>query len=493
MKYYAAIDIGTTNIKCAIFKEENGELSLCDKLEHECGLIHPSALEVEQDALLWWDTICKMLKTFSAHYEITAVGISSQGITIVPVDKNNEPLHNAISWLDKRHSNGRLAAINRISKRRFRGITARQSHDDYGIAKISWLLYNKPEIVENTHMYLMPMDFIIAKLCGNWVTDHSMAAGTAAYSIKNKRWSKTILNTFRVPTNKLPTIQISGTEAGHITTSASKQTGLKEGTIVAIGAQDQKCGALGVGFKKGVAALSMGTAFALSIKLDEFVQTQSGFIPIFAGILGEGYQWEACIATGGEALQWIGRLFDMSSETMSDLVADYTADEHSPYFFPHLLGCYHPRMYPNACGGFYNLFLATDKVSMIYAVMEGVAFSLNQNIVLAKAAGEQIDDIYAYGGGSRSDSWLQLLADVSGIRIHALVVDDASCIGAAMLAAMACGVSNVYHENKFRRVFEPDFSKHAILQQRFKAFNKIEELTFGNVKLRSDFKRQNIP
>jgi len=478
MKYYAAIDLGTTNIKCAIFKEKDGELRLCDKLEQECELISTSTLEVEQNATIWWDITCKMLKTFSTCYDIAAVGISSQGITIVPVDENNKPLHNAISWLDQRKSVIRYAVIKRFGVKRYRAITSRLDPGDYGIARIMWLLIHRKKLSSMAYKYLMPMDFINAKLCGVAVTDHSMAAGTAAYDIKNKCWSDEILESFNVPSSKLPLIQNSGSIAGYVTEIASEQTGLKVGTVVAVGAQDQKCGALGAGLKKGIASLSMGTAFALTIKLNDFVQARDGFIPIFADILGEGYQWEACIATGGAALQWLGRLLNLSSEEMSDQIIDYIPDEHNPYFFPHMSGCYHPKMYPDACGNFYNLSMNNDKTAMIYAVMEGIVFSLNQNIILAKAANEQVSEIYAYGGGSRSDPWLQLLADVSGVVVHALMIEDASCVGAAMLAAKACGVDKVSHQNEFRRVFVPDLNKTNLMQMRFKRFNKVEKRIF---------------
>ena len=497
MKYCAAIDLGTTNIKCAVFElavgpdneprldsdrftpDSGAELRLIDLSEAECGLIYPSAEETEQDAAAWWDIICSMLSRAAASYDIGSVCVSSQGISVVPVDREFMPLGNAISWLDRRDAAESGGIFGVISPERYLEITARVSPAMYAASKISWIIRNNKEIAAKTHKYLMPLDYITARLCGSAVTDHSMAAGTAAYDMRGRKWSPEILGYYNIDVSMLPVIQNSGTVAGYATGEAAAQTGLKPGTIIAVGAQDQKCGALGAGLRFGAATLSMGTAFALTVKLDKLRRAENGFIPVFADISGDGYAWESCINTGGAALQWCAGLFGDGYGAVNSLAAGYKPYANSPLFIPHLSGCGHPRMYADASGGFYGLKLGDDKAAMYYSVMEGVAFTLRQNINEVINAGLNPDLIYAFGGGARSDAWLQIIADITGVEISAMDIRDAPCAGAAILAARAYGVPAAGYRNEARRAFKPRAEKQPLLKLRYEKYNGLEKKFFG--------------
>ena len=244
MALLAGLDLGTTGSRCILFDEQ---LNVIGDAYYEYPLINLPPDFVEQDAELWWVLLCRAIKEAAVNggadlHDVVAVSISSQGITMVPVDSSLHPLCNAINWLDRRKGTEGSEIIDAIGSREYTTITARLSPLAYGLSKILWFKKNRPDIYNRTSRFLMPMDFIIGKLCGNIVTDHSMAAGMGCYDMAGRCWSDKILEAVGVSKSLLAEIKQSGHIAGYVTNKAAAECGLAEGTIVAIGAQDQKCG-----------------------------------------------------------------------------------------------------------------------------------------------------------------------------------------------------------------------------------------------------------
>jgi len=99
-----AIDLGTSNLKGAVF-DLNGREIAYESIEYS--LYTPSNTIVENDINLYWDNILLILKRLSKKLgkkikNVAAISTSSQGETIVPVDKSMKPLRNAIVWIDTR-------------------------------------------------------------------------------------------------------------------------------------------------------------------------------------------------------------------------------------------------------------------------------------------------------------------------------------------------------------------------------------------------------
>ena len=480
MKLYIGIDLGTTGVKCVLY---GGDLAEHRQLYREYPLITLSPSEIEQDAALWWRLTADMLHELCAGVDtaaIGAVGISSQGISVVPVDSSFRPQRNAISWLDRREGTDGGALFRDLPPERYRAITGRPSPQLYAAPKIAWLMGGgcKP------YKYLMPLEFLTARLCGVAVTDHSMAAGSGAYDMLGRCWSPEILSALGIDPGLLPAIQNSGTVAGTVTAECARETGLREGTLVAVGAQDQKCGALAAGLSPGVATLSMGTAFALTIKADEPAAPRRGFIPVFSDLFGDGYQLECCINTGGAALKWwrdtLGSGMDYPA--LNESVERYRPVEGSPFCFPHFSGCGHPRQFENALACFWGISLDTPQEAMLYALMEGLAFSLRENI---EAAGQPVSAIRAFGGGSRSPVWLGIIADVCGMPVYPLATAETACMGAAILAMIAAGqdrgacLAAAARSCPAGAAVQPDEDRAGLLRSRYAAFTALEAKLFG--------------
>ena len=86
-----------------------------------------------------------------------------------------------------------------------------------------------------------------------------------------------------------------------------------------------------------------------------------------------------------------------------------------------------------------GLKLETTRGDILKGIMEGTAFYLKQVVDGLPATGIRIDEFRATGGGSKSDAWIQLCADILGRPFVRPEVTEAGALGAALMAGVGCG------------------------------------------------------
>lgn len=471
MKIYLAIDLGTTGCRSILFDESLNQLAAAYE---EYGLITPREKWTEQDAGLWWEmtlrTAAEAIKDAGVDSrQIEGISISSQGITIVPVDENIRPLCNAQSWLDVRGEEQCAQIEKNFGSDYIFTHTGKENQPCYSLPKILWIRQYQPEIYAKTWKFLMPMEFLIAKFTGNCITDHSMASGTLMYDIKNLCWSKEILEHYSIREEQLPTICWGGESAGCVLPEVAEKLGLREDCVVAVGAQDQKCAAYGAGLNDGVMTISLGTAAAITKRWNE-PKTRE-----YRGIGWCGYvepgTWvtEGVIGTAGTCLRWVrDMLFPGESyDVINEEALQARERGSSVLFYPYLNG-----FYPNPEGSFYGVNLATNRGDFALAVMEGVAFQIRSILEQMDAYGN-VHTLVLFGGGAKSPVWRQIIADVTGMRIQVPVTPEAASAGAAMLAAKAAGdrlpglqIEESYEPSENRELYEQKYGKFRAIEKR---------------------------
>ncbi len=257
---YASIDLGTTGMQCILFNREGKILRTFYK---EYPLIIKGRL-IEQDANLWRETAKEALKVVAEGEKIKGISISSQGITLVPIDKAGNPLSNAISWLDKRAKKESDYLQEHFSKEETYEKLGRQFRESSTFSKIMWLKEHNNEIYKKTYKFLLPLDYLNYKFTQKCVTDYTMASGTGAFNIQKKEWDKDILKISKVDQSRLPEVKCMGTDLGPILPDIADEIGIPKSTHLFLGAQDQKCAAIGAGIAEGIYTISLGTATAIS-------------------------------------------------------------------------------------------------------------------------------------------------------------------------------------------------------------------------------------
>lgn len=475
MSVYLAVDLGTTGCRSILFDENLCEIS---SAYEEYGLITPREDWVEQDAELWWKlTVSTAQSAISKSgikgNEIKAISISSQSETLVPVDENFTPLCNAISWLDNRTGEEVSQIIEDFGNDKICEIMGKPATTTYTLPKLLWLKKHQPEIFNSAYKFLMPMDFLIAKLTGKCITDYSMASGTLLYDLKNFCWYKEFLDFYGIKEEKMPEIAFAGTNVGTVLPEVAKLIGVSEDCVVAVGAQDQKCAALAAGLNDGVMTISLGTATAIEKRWTE-AKTEDNHGVSWCGYVEEGtFVTEGVINTAGTCLRWVrDQFFKGEKYSLIDEEALAAMERGSSLlFYPHLCGAGDPDFYPDSTGVFYGIGLATNRGDFALAVMEGIAFQIRVILEAMEAYGN-VHTLIIFGGGAKSELWSQIIADATGLKIAIPKTPEAAGAGAAMLAAKA--VDEKLNALDLIKFYEPSERQEAY-DKKYAKFREIEK------------------
>ncbi len=412
---FMSIDLSTTACKVLIFDSSGIPIA-----ESHCDmpLFHPRPNWIEADANDWWNITVKCIRQVLDNipsYQIAGIGVCGLMHALVPVDRSGVPLDRVMLWMDQRCK----PQCEWIKERR----------PDHFIPtylsapKLRWLIENKPDVVDKTYKFMFGKDFIRLKLTGEFATDESDAGGTALFDYKQKCWSDEMLNLIGIPIDKMLSIKGSTEIAGYVTESSAKETGLKEGTPVVIGASDVKSTFIGVNiYTPKRVCLYMGTAAWVAIS------DEKGAV-----------NWGGATATFGVGLRWCNELFDksMTYSEMVDLAEDVPPSSDGIIFFPHLMGERWPKFNSYAKGTIFGLTLSHRKKHIIRAILEGNAYLIRQ--IIESYGIQRIENITATGGGAKSKLWLQIISDVTGKTVSVPKVTEATALGSAILSAVGIG------------------------------------------------------
>lgn len=442
MALYLAVDLGTTGCRSILFDENMGAVA-SDYREY--GLITPRETWVEQDAQLWWSLTLQTAKAAIekagvSGSEIRGISVSSQGITVVPVDRDITPLCNALTWLDTRAQEEAEQLRRDFGEDTVYRLTGKPVSAVYTLPKLLWLKKYCPEIFNSTWKFLMPMEFLVAKFTGNCITDHSMASGTLLYDLKNGCWSEQLLKHYKIPEAALPRIAWGGEVAGCVLAEVAQELGLRPDCVVAVGAQDQKCAAYGVGLDEGVMTVSLGTAAAITKRWNTARTEDNQGVGWCGYVEKDTYVTEGVINTAGTCLRWVrDMLFPGEGYDVINAEAKQAFQRGSSLLFhPFLAGADAPHYYAGSTGSFYGVSLATTRGDFALAVMEGVAFQIRVILEAMQAYGN-VHSLVLFGGGANSDVWASVIANVTGMKICIPQNTEAAGAGAARLAAKAAG------------------------------------------------------
>lgn len=465
------LDIGTTACKCVAFNESFDVIASAGR---EYPLIHTD-LGVEQDAQEWWRAAILTIREVSGAGTISSIGISSQGITFVPVDKEGNDLSNSITWLDMRADSECGFIKDTIGEYAVYQKTGKRINPAYTLPKLMWLKKHRPHIYDDTYKFLTAHDYMIMKLSGAFLTEDSLAAGSMAYDIKSKVWDRDILEICGIDIEKMPALKSSGTYAGRLTPMAAKELGLSEGVIVTAGGQDQKCAAYGAGLKEDTITVSLGTSCAVTALYDKPVLPGDMSLPCFPFIDGKSWVLEGFGSTAGASVKWFRSNF-CEGGTLRDF--DKSAEEsygsnNSVMFFPYLGGTGSPEWYDADSGGFTGISLDTTKGDMARAVLESTAFTIHSNIRKMESLGKRYDVISVFGGGAYSDIWLRIIADVTGKTVVVPDVRQAACLGASLVG------QNCKSKGSVHKTFNPDNIKHEYYRKLYRKYKVTENSIYG--------------
>lgn len=482
MTHVLSIDLGTTGCRAAIFDHS---LTMIGKASATYSLITLSASEIEQDAEDWWKAVVSTVqnvcrKTKIEKNSIRSISISAQTIGFVPIDQDGNTLFNSISWLDTRAKKESALLGERYGNDQLYQITGKRNDPIYTLPKLLWFKSVHPDIYEKAYKLLLPLDYLIYRLCGRFVTDHTCGSSTMYYQLQTQDWSTTLLEDNGLDPNKLPELLWAGDIVGPLTREAAEALGLSSDTIVCMGAQDQKCASLGACLDQEITTVSLGTASLIEQKCTSLSYDPNGQIPVFSYLNPGEYVLEGILSTCGASLEWFRTfLGNTISFAEMDALADKVPAGRDPiYFYPYFTGGTSPH-WKGSTASFIGLSLSSQSGHVARSIMEGIAFHIRANIDAMSSISSQTDILHIFGGGSRSAVFCQIIADVTGREVRTFSNSDTALIGAAMLAMKGIGENPPNISNAGIR-YQPQFANTKIYSEEFIHYERIRQNLYEN-------------
>ena len=313
-KYILAHDIGTSSVKSTLFSLENLP-------RQHAVMLYPSIYSndtwCEQDPDAWWEAIkattAMLLKTASAD-EICAVVCSGHMMGCLLVDEKGRPLHNAIIWSDMRATEEQLELERKISISDYHRITGHRPAACYTLSRLMWMKKHFKDIYAHTHRILLTKDYIVFRMTGRFVTDHSDASGTAAYDLRKGCWADEIIELAEIRRELFPEIHSATEIVGEISASVAAELGLAQGTPVVLGGGDGRCASIGTGnIAKGAGHICLGTSAWVQMTVDEPITDAECRLTNWAHIVPGHYVTSGPTQCAGSSLRWLKELlFDES-------------------------------------------------------------------------------------------------------------------------------------------------------------------------------------
>lgn len=442
---YIGVDLGSTNIKAAIYDEN---MTLVDRQSLPVSYIREKGF-VEFDPVAYVEDLVQLLGDMLQKNncaKIHRIAFTGQAESLVCVGADGNPLMHAISWMDERSREECAVLSRQFSDDLCSRVTGQQAVlPTWPATKILWLQQHRPEVFENTATYMLLKDYVVYKLTGVKLADMSIATFSFYFDIYNKCYWKEMLTAIGISEKQLPPLAEPCSDAGTLLPEVAQALGITGDTVVNIGTLDHFAGMIGTGnVNPGGVTLSTGTVMALTTMASSPKAGDSG-IAMHYGFLPDTHIMLPVAESGGVSLEWFRRtcMEGTDYEEMNRVLLERDYD-NGLIFLPYLVGTNAPEFDADATGGFFGLRQEHDRFDMAKAVMEGVSFMLRKNCDHIQESGTSLTHILATGGGAKSPVWCQLQADATGLPVVIPEEKEAACLGAAMIAAVSDGRYDTY-------------------------------------------------
>lgn len=446
MAFTIGLDIGTTSIKAIVFDTERG--LIISSIKKPTPVTHPTPEFSEHDPEFLWRTIADCILETSTGYQISGISVSSFAEAGLPLDKHMQPLYPIIAWFDQRSLPQLDTLHKQISDKEIFRITGQKAGFSFGLLKLLWVKANFPEVFDNLRWWLSVPDYILFRLSGQITTDYTQASRTLMYDQSTQKWSPQILSIAGISENMLPEIKSSGTQIGQVTKSAAELTGLSEGTPCVLGGHDHLCGAFACGSTKpGDFIDSMGTSQAVIALTDRFDPSDTlldqGYVN-YAHVVPDIYLIKGGLKAGGKAIEWSKNVFKSIDQDFNNSFEPGKVKD-LPFWLPYLHGSGTPNRQASARAVLFGLDSTHTNHEIYLALLEGFAFWLRENVdSISTITGKKPEKIIAIGGTNQNKFLLDIKAAALNIPINVPTTPEAAAVGAALLAAIGCKITQTY-------------------------------------------------
>ncbi|MCQ2557530.1 MAG: xylulokinase [Oscillospiraceae bacterium] len=438
---YIGVDLGTSAVKL-LLTDEKGQI--LNTVTNEYPVFFPHPGWSEQNPEDWITAVMAGIKELTAKVDgkqVAGLAVAGQMHGLVALDAEDKVIRPAILWNDGRTFAEVDYLNNEIGKARLSELTANIAFAGFTAPKILWMKKNEPENFAKIAKIMLPKDYVNYVLTGVHSCDYSDASGMLLLDVKNKCWSKEMIEICGLDESVLPALYESYDVTGTIKADIAAELGLSDGVKVVAGAGDNAAAAIGTGtVGNGGCNISLGTSGTVFISSENFGVDPNNALHAFAHADGS-WHLMGCMLSAASCNKWfcdeILKTKDYGAEQVD--ITDDKLGNNRVFFLPYLMGERSPINDTDARAMFVGMSMDSTRSDMVQAVLEGVAFAIRDSFEVARALGVSPDTSMLCGGGAKSPLWRKIMANVLNVTITIPQTEQGPGYGGAMLAMTGCG------------------------------------------------------
>ena len=504
-----AVDLGTSSTKAGVYSLEGQELGTATA---QYPTAYPRPTWAEQEPDHWWNAAVATIRGCLEQAQIPpdavrAVSISGQAPSCVALDDRGRPLRPAIVWIDRRATEEVTWITEHVGTAMVHSVSGNQIDGYFGGAKWLWFRKKEPELFDQTSKILQAHSYVIFRLCGEIVTDHSHAGLCGpCFDLHKKEWSLEMCEALGIPISMLPELAPSQQVIGKVHAEGARATGLAAGTPIVAGGGDFACATLGCGvIEVGEAAQMLGTAGNILVPMGRTIDPDPRLINT-VHVTGD-YLALGSVYAGG-VIQWFRDQLgepEIAESRVTGESAYRLLDERAGavlpgaeglILLPYFMGERTPIWDPYARGVYLGLTPYHTRAHMYRAALEGVAFAFRHMIEIVEQQGVRIEEVIAVNGGAKSPLWRQIFADVLNARVNHYAGGTATLLGDVVLAGIGTGYltdfSVVKGWQKTMETQEPNPAAHSLYAKYYTVYRGVYQQLKGQFRELFEIANQQI-
>lgn len=476
--YYIGIDLGTSAVKLLLM---DGSGKICNIVSKEYPLYFPKPGWSEQNPKDWYAQTMAGLKELIKDIDKSQVGgisFGGQMHGLVILDENDDVIRPALLWNDGRTKEECDYLNEVIGKETLSKYTANISFTGFTAPKILWIKNKEPQNFAKIKKIMLPKDYIAYKLSGVHCTDVSDASGMLIFDVKNRCWSKEMIDICGIKEEQLAKVYESYEVVGNITDEIAKELEIPNTVKIVAGAGDNAAAAIGTGtVGDGKCNISLGTSGTIFISSKNFGVDSNNALHSFDHADGN-YHLMGCMLSAASCNKWWSEEILNTKDYAKEQEDITKLGDNNVYFLPYLMGERSPHNNPNARGTFIGMSMDTSRSDMTQAVLEGVAFALRDSLEVAKSLGINIERTKICGGGAKSPLWKKIISNVLNLKVDMIESEEGPALGGAILAAVACNEFESIEDavNKLVKVTETIEPEKELVEKYEDRYNKFKKI-----------------
>ena len=480
--YLMGIDFGTGGVRVGLF-DRHGAPAVFHAVELQTR--HPRSGWAEQDPDEWWSALAQATRGALAESgvpagEIAGISVDATASTVVATDADGRHLRPAIMWMDVRAADqARRVQETGDPALKYNGFGAVSA--ELGLPKALWLKENEPDTWKGAARVGECADWAIQRLTGEATASVNTVSGKYYYDRDEGGFPASLYEAVGIEDllDKTPQRVLDlGVAVGQLRKDAADELGLEAGTPVAEGGIDAHVGALGLAVvPPGMLALITGSSHVIIGQAADPIHDPGFWGAYTDAILPGQYTVEAGQASTGSVVAWFKNNFADAAVAeagrrgvdpyvvLNELAAEVPIGSEGLVVLDYFQGNRSPYTDPHARGLISGLSLRHGPGHLFRAILEGICYGTELIFRTLRRHDFELRSIVAAGGATRSDLWMQLHADVSGVPVSIPREPEGPVLGAAMLAAVGAGIhpdigtaaAEMVH---VERTIEPDQGRH---------------------------------